>query len=195
MRWILVMLLLWTSACSDNDLVGLHIDLREDGSGTLTARSLKATTGPGPTEGAAHGMQWRDRVNLSSSQGSFQDLSKVDFGNGEVRFAVSENKDMPYLRVTIQRGPELSWVQSLVPIDGEIRRKLARVHDPSGKTKEVADTIHIEVQLPDAVVSSGITPAGRGIEASHERNRAYVLLPVKGLLQPGDELVWDISWK
>ena len=195
MRWILALLLFLITACSDTDLVGLHITLKADGSGTLTARSLKATVGPGPAEAKARGVQWQDRVNLSSSQGDFRSLSDVVFGDGELRFRSSDTAEMPHLRVTIRRGPDLSWGQGLVPTDAETRRKLARVHDPSGKTKEVANTIRIEVQFPEAVVSSGVKPAGRGIEANHERNRAYLLLRVDGLLQAGEVLVWDVSWK
>ena len=135
--------------------------------------------------------RWQARANLSSSQGAFRNLSDVAFGDGELRF-LTTNEDMLHLRVVVKRGRELSWVESLVP-DPETRRSLAIVHDPSGKTKEVADIIRIEVQLPEAVVASGVQPAGRGIEAAHERNRAYLLLPVEVLLEPGEDLVWDIG--
>ena len=47
----------------------------------------------------------------------------------------------------------------------------------------------------DTVVASGVEPAGRGIEATHERNRAHLILPVRNLLQPGSDLIWDVSWK
>ena len=193
LRAVLLPCVLLLAACSDTELVGLHINLTEDGSGTLTARSLQPATVPAPAEGKARGIQWQARASLNSSQGAFRSLSDVAFGDGEVRF-LTTNEDMPHLRVVIKRARELAWVQSLVP-DQATRRSLAIVHDPSGKTTEIADTIRIEVQLPDAVVASGVQPLGRGIEASHERNRAYLLLPVEGLLEPGEDLVWDISWK
>ena len=101
---------------------------------------------------------------------------------------------MPHLRVFVKRHPDLAWVQSLVP-DQATRRDLARVHDPTGKTREIGDAIRLEVQVPDTVVSTGVQPAGRGIDTQHERNVAYLVLPVQNLLEKGDELVWDVSWK
>ena len=193
LKRLLPVVLLFLTACSDTELVGMYISLTEDGSGTLTARSLQPATVPSPAEAKARGIQWQARATLSSSQGTFRSLSDVAFGDGEVRFLVT-NEEMPQLRVVLKRGRELAWVQSLVP-DQEMRRQLAVVHDPTGKTKEVADTIRIDVELPDAVVASGVQPAGRGIEASHERKRAYLLLPVEGLLEPGEDLIWVVSWK
>jgi hypothetical protein len=79
--------------------------------------------------------------------------------------------------------------------DEPTRRALAAVQDPNNQSKEIAATIRLEVQFPDTVVSSGVEPAGRGIEATHERNRAHLILPVRNLLQPGSDLIWDVSWK
>jgi hypothetical protein len=191
--WLLLLALL--TACSETELVGLHIALAKDGSGTLTARALQAANSPGPAEARARGVQWQTRANLMSSQGTFRSLADLAFGDGELRFLSRKDEvDLPHLRLILRRGPELSWVQALVP-DQETRRTLAKVHDPTGKTREIADTIRIEVQVPDAVVSSGVQPAGRGIEATHERNRAYLILPVQTITERGDDLVWDVSWK
>jgi hypothetical protein len=180
-------------SCSETELVGLHIALAKDGSGTLTARSLQAANSPGPVEPRARGVQWQTRANLMSSQGTFRSLGDLAFGDGELRF-VSSHEELPHLRVVLRRGPDLMWVQALVP-DLETRRQLAKVHDPSGKTREIATSIRLQLQLPDAVVSSGVQPLGRGIDASHERNQAYLIMPVQTLLERGDDLVWDVSWK
>jgi hypothetical protein len=185
--------LLLLTACADAELVGIHIALTKDGSGTLTARALQATSAPGPAEARMQGVQWQVRANLWSSQGSFRSLSDLVLGDREVRF-LTTNEEMPHLRVIIKRGRDLAWVQALVP-DQETRKALARVHDPNSKSREIADSIRLEVQFPDTVISSGVEPAGRGVEATHERNRAYLILPVQTLQQPGDDLVWAVSWK
>lgn len=181
------------AACSDTELVGVHVRLAKDGSGTVTTRALQAATTPGSAEGKVRGVQWQVRADLMSSQGTFQKIEDLSFGDGEVRFVMSHD-DSPHLRVLVQRRPDLTWVQALTP-DQVTRRSLAKVHDPSGKTREIGDAIRIEVVLPDTAISSGVQPAGRGIEAQHERNKAYLILPVQSLLEKGDELVWDLSWK
>lgn len=184
------------ASCSDNELVGIHIALNKDGSGTVTARALQASSAPGPAEARMRGVQWQVRANLTSSQGTFRNLTDLVLGAAderEVRFLMT-NEEMPHLRVVLKRAANLAWVQSLVP-DEPTRRALAAVQDPNNKSKEIASTIRLEVQFPETVVSSGVEPAGRGIEATHERNRAYLIMPVRNLLQPGDDMIWDVSWK
>lgn len=192
----LILALVPLASCSDTELVGIHIALTKDGSGTLTARALQASSAPGPAEARLQGVQWQARANLTSSQGAFRNLADVVLGaadDREVRFLLTDD-EMPHLRVVLKRAPNLAWVQSLVP-DEATRKQLAAVHDPNNKTREIATTIRLEVQLPETVVASGVEPAGRGIEATHERNRAYLILPVRSLLQPGDDLIWAVSWK
>jgi len=185
--------LLLLAACSDTELVGIHIAISKDGSGTLTARALQAVSAPGPAEARTHGVQWQLRANLSSSQGTFHSVADLSLGDREVRF-MTTNDEMPHLRVILKRDKDLAWVQALVP-DQKTRVALARVHDPNSKSREIADAIRLEVLFPDTVVASGVEPPGRGVEATHERNRAYLILPVASLLQPGEDLVWDVSWK
>ncbi len=186
-----VMLLL--ASCSDTELVGIHVALRKDGSGTLTARALHSTNLAGAAESQLKGVEWQARANLVSSQGGFQSIAAVELGNREVRFAPS-NDDQPRLRVFLLRNKDLAWVKALVP-DEATRKSLAKVHDPNSKQREIADAIRFEIRLPDQVVSSGVVPTGRGIEAAHEQSRAYLVLPVAAMLTEGDELIWDISWK
>jgi hypothetical protein len=198
LRWGVLALACLFAACSDSELVGIHLKIAKDGSGTLTVRALQSSTTPGPGEMRAQGVQWQARAFLVSSQGAFHQVDDVAFGKDkdELRFKWgSKADDMPHLRVFVKRSPDLTWVQSLVPGDQAIRRDLARVHDPTGKTREIGEAIRLEVQVPDTVVSTGVQPAGRGIDTQHERNVAYLVLPVQNLLEKGDELVWDVSWK
>ena len=195
LRWGIFGLVCLFAACSDSELVGIHLKIAKDGSGTLTVRALQSSTTPGPGEMRAQGVQWQARAFLVSSQGAFHQVDDIAFGKDELRFkSGSKTDDMPHLRVYVKRHPDLAWVQSLVP-DQATRRDLARVHDPTGKTREIGDAIRLEVQVPDTVVSTGVQPAGRGIDTQHERNVAYLVLPVQNLLEKGDELVWDVSWK
>lgn len=189
----LALALLLLASCSDSELVGVHVALRKDGSGTLTARALQSTTIAGPAESQTKGVEWQARASLISSQGSFQSLAAVELGQGEVRFAPGAD-GAPRLRVSLTRKKDLAWVKALVP-DEATRKSLAKVQDPNSKQREIADTIRFEIRLPDQVVSSGVAPTGRGIEATHEQTRASLMLPVAAMLTDGDELTWDISWK
>lgn len=193
-RPLLLPLLLLLPACSDPELVGIHVNLQRDGSGTVTTRALVATAAQSPAESKTQGITWSTRANLCCSQGTFRSLGEVKFGDGELRFVAATGDELPRLRVFVQRGPAAKWVQALVP-DLEGRRAMAKVYDPSGKTKEIGDAIRIEIMVPGTVISSGVQPAGRGVDASHERNRAILVIPVATASEKGEELVFDLSWK
>jgi hypothetical protein len=186
--------LLLLCACSGNELVGVHIALAKDGSGVLTTRSLLDPRTASPTEARAQGVTWGARAALHCVQGRFQQLANVRLGDGGLRFSASLGDEMPRLRTYVQRGVTAEWMRALVP-DQVARRAMAKVYDPTGKTNEIGDAIRLEVTLPGDVVSSGVQPSGRGVEATHERNRAYLIVPVKTAQEAGDELIWDVSWR
>lgn len=192
-RWLLPMLLA-TTACSGGELVGIHIDLGKDGSGTVTVRSLVESTTPGPAEARSQGAEWKARASLQCSQGKFQQLQDLKIGDGGLRFSPRLGEDQPHLRVFVPRGPASEWVKALVP-NQTTRRAMAKVYDPTGRTEEIGDLIRIEVTLPTEAITSDVNPGGRGVEAAHERKRAYLLIPVKSALEAGDEWIWDISWR
>ncbi|MCR9248022.1 MAG: hypothetical protein NXI31_23570 [bacterium] len=190
---VLVLTLLLT-ACSGDELVGVHIKLEQDGKGTLTTRAL-TTPDPGRAEAATKGATFTARASLVASQGQFIRLDDVKLGGANgLRFAAKLGDDQPSVRVYVPRGPEQQWIQALVP-DRETRHKMAEVYDPTGKTLEVGNMIRIEIELPGAVVASSVHPAGRGIEADRERKRAFLLLPARSVTEEGEELVWDITWR
>lgn len=196
MRAILLFLLCLSpllGSCSGSELVGIHIALEANGSGTLTARALVAPPDAAPAEGRTQGVQWRDRAALLASQGTFADIGQLQFGG--IQFFGSTRRDqMPRIRVVVPRGPDSVWVKALTP-DAEVRRRTAPVYDPTGKTKEIADAIRIEIRFPDTVVSAGVEPRGRGVDAGYERNQAWLIVPVRAALERGEDLVWDVSWK
>ena len=76
----------------------------------------------------------------------------------------------------------------------EKRQAMAKVYDPTGRTKELGDVVRLEISVPGKVISSGVEPSGRGIEAAHESKRAYLLIPVRAALEKGNDLVWSVSW-
>lgn len=191
-RLCLLPALLAAASCSDAELVGVHIRLSADGSGVVTTRTLVQPTEPGPAETHSQGIVWQDRATLWFSQGTFQNVKNLKFG--EIRCGGDpQGSDRPGLRLFVPRGPDVAWVQALVP-NAETRRKLAKVYDPSGKTTDLAGSVRIELQLPANVIAAGVQPSGRGIESDYERNRAWLSIPVQSALEKGDELVWDISW-
>ena len=193
-RHLLLSSLLLLTACSGGELVGIHINLAKDGSGTVTTRSLVTPTAPIPAESRTQGAAWTASASLQCAQGKFQQLADLKVGDGGLRFSPRLGDDQPHLRVYVPRGPSAEWVKALVP-DQDTRRKMAKVYDPTGRTEEIGDAVRIEVSVPGEVVTSGVQPGGRGVEAAHERKRAYLIVPVKTALEAGDEMVWDVSWR
>lgn len=186
--------LLLLTACSGGELVGIHVNLEKDGSGQFTTRALVAPKGEAASEGRSSGVQWASRAAVVSRQGRFTRIQDVTLGGTGLRFSAVGSEDRPSLRIYVQRAPDAEWVRSLVP-DEATRRSLARVYDPTGKTSEIGDTIRLEITLPSDVVTSGVLPGGRGVEAAREGRRAYLLIPVRTALMAEEELVWDISWR
>lgn len=191
---VLFSALLSFAACSSGELVGIHIQLGKDGSGTITTRSLVEPGVPGPAEARTQGVQWSARASLQCAQGKFQQLGDLKVGDGGLRFSPRLGDDQPHLRVFVQRGPAVEWVKALVPEQVQ-RRAMAKVYDPTGRTEEIGDAIRIEIAAPGEVVTSDVHPGGRGVEAVHERKRAYLVIPVRAALEAGEELVWDVSWR
>jgi len=181
-------------ACSGNELVGVHIVLQKDGSGTVTTRSLVTPPTPGPAETITQGATWTRRAAIQASQGTFRRLDDLKFGDGGLRFAANLGGDQPSVRVYLERGADIAWVTSLVQ-DRATRRKLAKVYDPTGRTREVGDVIRLELELPGEVIASSVLPTARGVEADRERKRAYLLLPARTMLEAGDDMIWDITWR
>ncbi|MBM4059586.1 MAG: hypothetical protein FJ265_00605 [Planctomycetes bacterium] len=189
----LALLLLW-SACSSGELVGIHVALAKDGSGTVTTRSLVDPATPSPAEARSQGVTWSARASLHCAQGRFQQLADLKIGDGGLRFSPRLGDDQPHLRVFVPRGPAVEWVRALVP-DQAARRGMAKVYDPTGRTAEIGEAVRIEITVPGEVVASDVHPGGRGVEAAHEKKRAYLIVPVKAALEAGEELVWDVSWR
>lgn len=181
------------TACSGGELVGVHIDLAADGSGTVTLRALGETRDPTPGETRSGGANWTVRAALVASQGTFDAIGDLRLGDGSLRFSPQLDGDRPGLRVHLRRGPGTPWIDALAP-DQATRRKLAKAYDPTGRTKEIGDVLRLEIAAPGNIVTSGVLPTGRGVDAGQEGKRAYLLLPVGTASEAGDDFVWDVSW-
>jgi hypothetical protein len=193
LRLVSCLLLACLCSCSGGELVGVHVNLQADGTGTVTVRTLMQPTSTGAAESRAQGVNWQSRAGLAAAQGSFQQINDLKLGNGGIRFLAELGNDHPNLRVLLQRGPDVAWVTALVP-DKETRMAMAKVYDPTGRTREIGDVLRIEVAVPGQVFASGVRPSGRGVEAAHEGKHAYLLVPVRTALEAGDELEWSFSW-
>lgn len=187
------LLLAGLCSCSGGELVGVHVKLQKDGKGLVTVRTLMEPTTTGTAESRAQGVSWQSRAGLASAQGTFDQINDLKLGNGGIRFLAELGDDRPNLRVFLQRGPDAEWVTALVP-DQATRQAMAKVYDPTGRTREIGDVLRIEVAVPGEVFASGVRPTGRGIEAAHEGKRAYLLVPVRTALEAGEELEWSFSW-
>ena len=180
-------------ACSGGELVGVHIDLAKDGSGTVTTRALATPEQAARSEGQATGVKWTARAALVASQGTFAAITDLELGGGGLRFVPQLDGERPGLRVHLARGPNTPWIDALVP-SADSRRSMAKIYDPTGRTAEIADVLRIEIVAPGRIITSGVLPTGRGVEAALENRRAYLLLPVRTAITAGDEFVWDIAW-
>ncbi|MCU0863549.1 MAG: hypothetical protein MUC36_07160 [Planctomycetes bacterium] len=181
-------------ACSGSELVGIHLALQPDGSTIVTTRTLVDRAAAAPAEALGTGVTWQRGGALVYSQGTTTELAQLRFGDDSLRFQPRLDGEPKTLRVIVQRGANAGWVKALTPA-ANIRRDLAKVYDPSGKTREIADQLRLEVQGLTEVVSSSALPAARGVTADRDGKRAFLVIPAATALENGPELVWDISWK
>ncbi len=187
----LLCLLPLLAGCSGSEIVGLHIAVQPDGSAAITARALVESPTPSPAEVVGKGVVWGKRAALVYSQGAVTKLADLRFGDDSLQ--ISERIDANKVTVRLQRSPTAGWVAALVPDKGK-RRELALVYDPLGKTKELGDTLRIELVLPGTVNSSSVLPTARGVAADREANRAFLTIPVETARENGEALSWDITW-
>ncbi len=185
--------LMFLFGCGGSELVGIHVDLQQDGSGTITVRSLLPAAPPTAATGA-EGVAWQVHAGLISSQGRFDALAALKVGGGELGFAPQLDGDRPGLRVTVKRGEGTKWLTELTP-DRATRQQLARAYDPTGRTAEIGDVVRLEVRVPGEVIASGVLPTGRGVEADRDGRKAILLLPTRAVTDDGDDFVWDITWR
>ena len=182
------------ASCSPSELVGIHVTLAKDGSATVTTRALLEAPAAGAVEVTAKGVSWTARAALLHSRGQAKSVADLDLADGSIKFQPRLDSEPASLRVTIQRGPNASWIKTLVP-SRDARRSVANVYDPSGKTREVGDVIRLEVAGTTEANGSSVLPVARGVSADRDGARAILLIPAQTAAEAGEPLVWDITWK
>jgi hypothetical protein len=187
-----LLLLLALTACTGGEIVGIYIAVQPDGSGTITARALVESPAQSPAEtAAAKGITWTKRAALVYAQGALGKLDELSFG--DTSLSIESRLDARKITVRLTRSKDAAWVKALVP-EKKVRRDLATVYDPLGKTKEIGDTLRLELDLPGVVNGSSVLPTARGVEAGRDGKRAWLTIPVETALESGDALSWDITW-
>lgn len=187
-------LCLFFAACSGNEIVGIHIALQKEGPALVTTRALVDGPQPSPIEVIATGASWSKRAALVHSRGEVAKLEDLRFADDSLKFSPRLDAEPRTLRVRLQRGATAGWVRALTPVQSK-RRELAAIYDPRGKTPEVGDVVRLEIAGLTDANSSSVLPSARGVEAGRDGTRAWLVLPVETILDGGEELVWDISWK
>jgi hypothetical protein len=141
-----VLLALLFTSCAGNELVGVHVSLQNDGSGLVTTRMLMEPQAAGSPEANAQGVTWKGRAGLVCAQGSFQHLRELKLGGGSLHFVADLEGVNTSLRVFVKRDPNAQWVRDLVPEQAQ-RQAMAKVYDPTGRTKEIGDVLRLEISV------------------------------------------------
>jgi hypothetical protein len=192
--FLIASLLLLLSACDETDAVAVRIRLRDDFSGQVTTSNVALMPAESPLQQSTQGVEWQSRVEILCGAGHFAALSAVkmadiDLSSGE------GSEGLAFARVSLPRGEAARWHKLLVPLTAEERASSALAIDPSGRTKNVASTIKIEIELPSAVVGNGLTGRAHGIKVKAEGSTATLVVPLDVAQSAGDPIVWHLTWQ
>jgi hypothetical protein len=194
------------SACDERDASSLRLDLKDDLSGTIVASGLVAPTQPAAVESgtAGGGVAWSGRAGVMVSRGSFKKLDELNVGGITFQTisagsAATTGVLRPRLiKVTIPRGADVKWPALFSGANDEERagaqRVLSTEADASPNT-DLGTSVKITVNIPGKVISSGIALRSRGLSAEKDATTATLIMPVELAKQPGEPLVWHISWE
>ncbi len=194
--WILLVLLAVVSlgGCDETDLVAIRIRLREDLGGTVTTSALAQPTADGAIQAQSHGAAWESRVDVACAAGRFDKLS--DLKLADLSFIAGEAGDgLYFIKVVLPRGENAQWPRALVPLSTEERTRASSAIDPSGKSKSIGSVIKLEIELPRAVVSSGLTGKTRGTKATSEAEVATLVIPLETAMTAGESMTWHLTWQ
>lgn len=185
---------LMLGACDESDAVSVHLRLRDDFSGTITASGLVGPAGPGRVESASSGANFEDRVEVAAASGRFAALNGLKVG--DIAFAAGEaGEGFRFIKVTVPQGAPSQWPNLFVPLDEQARLKAAGALDPSGKSKDVGTSLKIEIELPGAVIGDGVVGKVRGTKSSHEGSIATLIVPLQAARAATEPLVWHLTWQ
>jgi hypothetical protein len=191
---ILSVLLLGLAACDETDAVAIRIHLRDDFSGRVTMSNVALMPAESPLQQATQGVEWQSRAAILCSAGKFASLgalkiSDIDLTSGD------GGGGLAFVRVSLPRGDSAKWYKVLIPLTAEERAGAAASIDPEGKTKNVASSIKLEIELPANVVGNGLTGRVRGIKVKDEGTTATLVVPLDVAQLAGDPIVWHLTWQ
>ena len=202
---ILAALLL--TSCGEEDAAAVRVKLLPDFSGTITTSSvIVGSVGAGPTGGSAggggieqatSGVRWDSRGQLAMASGAFKALNELKVG--DMSFARREGER--FILVTIPRGKDAKWPGLLGVVDEAARANAVKALAPDARETVLGAIMSVRVTLPpgSTVVSSAVTPTGRGLAASVDGGTAILVIPMKIALAKGvagepGSLEWHITW-
>ena len=181
------------SACSEADVVTVHIRLEKGFAGTLSARGLTVPREAAPIEGAVKGVTFEHRAALVCAQGGFQSLGDVRFA--DVQFVIGTTQDgVSYVHATLPRGPGAKWVDVLLPRK-DARDSAAKAFEPDRERTKVGTAVRFVLDVPGAITAHGYAPDARGCKAEAEDRRASLYLTAERAREEGDTWTWSVDWK
>jgi hypothetical protein len=187
-------LLLVLSACDETDAVAIRVRLHEDFSGQVTTSNVALLESEAPLQQATQGVEWQSRAQIVCAAGHFAALGSVKMADIEWNTG-DGGGGLAFVRIALPRGQSARWHKLLVPLSAEERTQAAAALDPSGRSKNVASMIKIEIELPSAVVGNGLTGRTRGIKAKAEGTTATLIVPLDVAAAEGDPIVWHLTWQ
>jgi len=191
---LLSVALLALAACDETDAVAVRIKLRDDLSGQVTTSNVAAVTSDTPLQAATQGANWESRAQIVCAAGRFAAISQLKIAD----IAISSGdggEGFAFVRISLPRGEDAQWHKLLVPLSVQERQSAAAALDPSGKTKNIASTIKLEIELPSTVVGNGLFGRARGMKLKAEGATATLIVPVDIASTAGDPIVWHVTWQ
>ncbi len=194
------------SACDERDAASLRLDLKADLSGAVVASGLVAPMQPAAVETGTSGggVSWTGRAGVMVSRGSFKKIDDLNIGG--ITFQTIDAGSVAttgvlrprLIKVSIPRGADVKWPALFAGASDDERagaqRVLSTEADGSPNT-DLGTSVKITVSIPGKVISSGIAMRARGLSAEKDATTATLIMPVELAKQPGEPLVWHISWE
>jgi hypothetical protein len=191
---ILSVLLLGLAACDETDAVAIRIHLRDDFSGRVTTSNVAMMPAESPLQQASQGVEWQSRAEIQCSAGKFASLGSLKIA--DIGLSSGDGGEgLAFVRVSLPRGDSAKWYKILIPLSAEERASAAASLDPDGKTKNVASSIKLEIELPGNVVGNGLTGRVRGMKVKDEGATATLVVPLDVAQSPGEPIIWHLTWQ
>lgn len=191
---LLSVLLFALAACDETDAVAIRIHLHDDFSGQMTTSNVALMPAESQLQQATQGVEWQSRAEILCSAGRFSSLSALKLS--DITLSSGDGGDgLAFVRVALPRGEAAKWHKVMIPLSAEERTSAAAALDPENRTKNIASSIKIEIELPSNVVGNGLTGRVRGIKLKDEGATATLIVPLDVAQSAGDPIVWHLTWQ